>query len=302
MTQETRPASDPLRLNGHTRAATTPPPPDVRRRTVMEHSRGLRRVDVRELWEYRSLIVTLIARHVQVRYAQSVLGVGWSLIRPLISMIVFTVVFQRFVKIPSDGRPYPVFSLAAVVPWTYFATALGGVSESLTASGSMITKVYFPRMALPISFVAAPLVDLAIGMVLLLLMLIWYGITPSISSLVIIPLLILAMMLTATGVGCIVTALDIQYRDLKQLVPFLLQVWMYVSPVVYPMSMVPPGYRRLYDLNPMAGTIAAFRSVLLGTDSGDWYSVGRALATSSLICAVGVVYFRYREPVFADVV
>ncbi len=302
MKQDTRPASDPLQLNSGTRTATTSPAPDVRRRTVMEHSRGLRRVDVRELWEYRSLIVTLIARHVQVRYAQSVLGVGWSLLRPLISMIVFTIVFQRFVRIPSDGRPYPVFSLAAVVPWTYFATALGGASESLTGSGSMITKVYFPRLVLPISFVAAPLVDLAIGMVLLLFMLIWYGITPSVSSLVIIPLLIIAMMLTATGVGCIVTALDIQYRDLKQLVPFLLQVWMYVSPVVYPMSMVPPSYRRLYDLNPMAGTIAAFRSALLGTDAGDWHSVGRALVTSSLICAVGVVYFRYREPLFADVV
>lgn len=303
MEQKTQPAGDTLHLDPETRTETgSARPSALRRLTVMERSRGLRRVNLRELWEYRSLILTLIARHVQVRYAQSVLGVGWSLIRPLISMVMFTIVFERFVRVPSDGRPYPVFSLAAVVPWAYFSAALSGASESLTSSGSMITKVYFPRLVLPISFVAAALVDLAIGLGLLLLVLMWFGITPSVSSIVIVPLLIVAMMLTATGVGCVVTSLDIQYRDLKHVVPLLLQVWMYASPVVYPMSIVPESYRQLYALNPMAGTIATFRSVLLGTDAGDWPAVGRALASSALICAVGVVFFRYREPVFADVV
>ena len=225
MEQKTQPAGDTLHLDVETRTETGSARPSApRRRTVMEHSRGLRWVNVRELWEYRSLIVTLIARHVQVRYAQSVLGVGWSLVRPLISMIAFTVVFERFVKVPSDGRPYPVFSLAAVVPWAYFSAALSGASESLTSSASMIIKVYFPRLALPISFVAAALVDFAIGFGLLLLALIWFGITPSASSIVIVPAGP-GMMLTATGVGCMVTALDIlQHRDLKHVVPLLLQV------------------------------------------------------------------------------
>jgi lipopolysaccharide transport system permease protein len=277
-------------------------PLDIRPRRVIEPSNALRGIDFPELWEYRSLIGSLVARHLQVRYAQTVIGVGWALFRPLISMIVFTIVFQKFARIPSDGRPYEVFSLAAIVPWTYFSSAVSSATESLSGSASMITKVYFPRLVLPVSFVVAPLVDLAVGMVMLLVMLLWYNIAPSLSSIAIIPLLVLAMMLTATGVGCALTALDIQYRDLRHLVPFALQMWMYASPVVYPIAMVPDRYRQLYMLNPMAGIISAFRSSLLATDPPDWPAITASLVTSAALCTVGVVYFRHRERVFADVV
>jgi lipopolysaccharide transport system permease protein len=271
-------------------------------RTRIERSGRLRTVNVQELWAYRSLIRTFVERHLQVRYAQSVLGVGWSIVRPLLSMIVLTIVFDKFARIPSDGVPYPVFSLAAVVPWTYFSTALTGASESLGGNGSMITKIYFPRLALPIASVLAPLVDLAIGFVILLLVLLWFGLTPAFWSILVLPLVMMIMILTATGVGCFVAAIDVQYRDASRLVPFLLQLWMYASPVVYPMSMVPEKYRAVYRLNPMADALETFRSVLLGTTAADWSALAKAISASALICAAGMLYFRNRERIFADVV
>ena len=272
------------------------------RLNIIEPSKQYRGLDFRELWTYRSLVATLVARHLQVRYAQSVLGVGWSIVRPLISMVVFTIVFGQFARLPSDGHPYALFSLAAVVPWTYFSTALTSASESMAGSASMITKVYFPRFALPLAGVLAPLVDMAIGGILLLMMVTWFGLAPAWSSTWVIPLLIAVMMFTALGVGCFVAAVDVQYRDASRLVPFALQLWMYASPIVYPISMVPERYRPLYRLNPLVTTIETFRSILLGTPVLDWRSVGTALTTSLLICAMGAIYFRTRERIFADVV
>ena len=270
--------------------------------TVLEASAGLRTFNLRELWAYRSLIAVLVARHLQVRYAQSVIGVGWSAVRPLLSMVVLTVVFDKFVRVPSDGVPYPVFALAAVVPWTYFSTALAGASESMAGNSAIITKVYFPRLALPVANVLAPLVDLAIGLVLLVVALIWYGLTPSLSSIWAIPLVTVVMMLTAAGVGALVAAIDVQYRDASRLVPFVLQLWMYASPIVYPMSVVPESYRMVYKLNPMANAIELFRATLLGTGNPDWMAVLLPLILSSVICASGMLYFRQRERLFADVV
>ena len=269
---------------------------------MLQRSYGPRPINVRELWEYRSLIAALIARELRVRYAQTVLGIGWAVIRPLVSMFVFTIIFQRVVQVPSDNRPYQVFSLAALVPWSYFSTVLTGAGESLAGSSSMLTKVYFPRLALPISAAAAALVDFAIGLGLLLVIVAWFGIVPSIWSVVVIPVLTIAMMLTGIGVGCAVAALDIQYRDVKQLVPFLLQVWLYASPVIYPISAVPQRYRALYQLNPMAPLIGGFRSVLLQTGPIDWRSIGLACLVSLSIGVSGMFYFRFRERIFADVV
>jgi lipopolysaccharide transport system permease protein len=244
----------------------------------------------------------LVVRHVQVRYAQSVLGVGWSVVRPLLSMGVLTLVFARFVRMPSDGLPYPIFSLAAVVPWTYFSTALAGASECMASNSAVITKVYFPRLALPIANVLAPLVDLAIGLVLLLAAMLWYGLAPGLSILFVIPLTTLIMVFTATGVGCFVAAVDVQFRDASRLVPFVLQLWMYASPIVYPMSVVPPEYRIAYRINPIADAIELFRSTLLGSATADWRAFIPALAISGLVCLVGMLYFRHRERIFADVV
>jgi lipopolysaccharide transport system permease protein len=269
---------------------------------VLQRSDGPRPINVHELWEYRSLIAALTARQLQVRYAQTVLGVGWAVVRPLVSMLVFTIIFQRVVQVPSDNRPYQAFSLAAVVPWSYFSTVLTGAGDSLTGSSSMLTKVYFPRLALPISAAAAALVDFAIGFALLLVTIAWFGIVPSIWSVIVIPVLTLAMMLTAIGVGCAVAALDIQYRDVKQLVPFVLQIWMYASPVIYPLSSVPERYKALYQLNPMAPLIGGFRSVLLQTGPSDWHSIGVACLVSLSIGLSGMFYFRFRERIFADVV
>jgi lipopolysaccharide transport system permease protein len=284
-------------LRGPARADTS-----SRRRVTIRPSRGFRGINARELWEYRWLVLTLSARHIQVRYAQTLLGIGWTIVQPVVSVAIFTVIFAKFARIPSDGKPYQVFALAALVPWTYLSTAVSAASGSLSASAGMITKVYFPRLALPISYILSSLIDFTIGFVLLLSMMLWFGITPLASSIAVVPLLVVAMVLTATGVSSILAAFDVQYRDVRYVVPFLLQVWMYASPVVYPMSLVPEKYRQPYALNPMAGIIEAFRSVLLGTTDVDWRTLGMSLGISLALCVIGVMVFRYRERIFADVV
>jgi lipopolysaccharide transport system permease protein len=273
-----------------------------RRRVIIKPSGRLRGINLRELWEHRWLILTLTARHIQVRYAQTLLGIGWAIVQPVISVAIFTVIFSRFAGIPSEGKPYHIFALAATVPWIYVSTAVSGASSSLSASSAMLTKVYFPRLALPISYVLSGLLDFIVGFVLLLSMLFWYGITPLAVSVIAIPWLVLAMVLTATGISCTLAALDVQYRDVKHVVPFLLQAWMYTSPIVYPMSLVPETYRDAYALNPMAGIIEAFRAVLLGTGEVNWGLIGQSLAVSCALCLMGIAIFRHRERVFADVV
>lgn len=259
------------------------------------------RVDVRELWRYRGLFFFLVWRDVKVRYAQTVLGAGWAILQPLLTMVVFSAIFGGFAKIPSDGVPYPVFSLAALVPWTYFSTALAGSSNSLVANSNLITKVYFPRLVVPLASVLASLVDFAIGLVMLFLVMAGYGMFPSAEALLVLPLVVLGMMLVASGVGCWMAALNVQYRDVKYVVPFLVQVWMYLSPVVYPMSEVPAQYRAVYALNPMAGVIEAFRAVLLGTGAVSYRLIGFSLGVGVVVFVTGALYFRRMERVFADV-
>jgi lipopolysaccharide transport system permease protein len=268
---------------------------------VIEPSGRFPRIDWRELWAYRGLFFFLVWRDIKVKYAQTVLGAGWAVLQPVLTMLIFTVIFGYFARIPSDGVPYAVFSLTALVPWTYFSTALSGASTSLTASTHLITKVYFPRLVIPFAPVLAALVDFAIAFVLLLVVMLFYGITPSVASLVLVPTLVLVMILTAGGMGCWLSALNIQYRDVKHVVPFLLQVWMYASPIVYPMSLVPERFRSIYALNPMAGVVEGFRSVLLGTDAVDASTIFISLAMGLVLFASGVLYFRRTERLFADV-
>lgn len=284
-------------------AVNAPPKPlsQLAHRLVIEPSGRWPTVDGRELWAYRGLFFFLVWRDIKVRYAQTVLGAGWAILQPVLTMIVFTIIFGNFAGIPSEGVPYPVFSLAALVPWTYFSTALSGASNSLVASTNLITKVYFPRLVIPLAPVLAGLVDLAIAFAVLLVVMLAYGMLPTAESLLVLPVLMVVMMMTAAGVGCWLAALNIQYRDVKYVVPFLVQVWMYLSPIVYPMSMVPEKYRTLYALNPMAGVIEGFRSVLLGTQAVAWSTIAVSLLAGVVLFVSGALYFRRTERVFADV-
>lgn len=268
---------------------------------VIEPSGRWPRVDLKELWDYRGLFYFLVWRDVKVRYAQTLLGAGWAILQPLLTVAVFAVIFGAFARIPSDGVPYPVFALTALVPWTFFSNALTGASGSLVSNANLISKVYFPRLVIPVAPVIAGLLDFAIGFVLLLIFMLAYGIVPMGSALFVVPVLVGAMCLTAAGAGCWLAALNIQYRDIRYVVPFLLQVWMYASPVVYPASIVPERFRSLYALNPMVGVIEGFRAVLLGTQQVELGTIGISLAVGVLLFVTGALYFRRVERVFADV-
>jgi lipopolysaccharide transport system permease protein len=257
--------------------------------------------DLPELWRYRGLLYFLVWREIKVRYAQTVLGAAWAILQPLLTTVVFTVIFGRFARLPSDGVPYPLFSLAALVPWTYFNTAVSGASNSLTANTSLVTKVYFPRLVIPGAAVLAALLDLAVSIVALLVLMLFYHAAPRPAALVLVPVSVLMMVLTAAGMGFWLAALNIQYRDVKYVVPFLLQLWMFASPVVYPLSLVPDRYRLAYSLNPLAGAIAGFRSALLGAGGPTGVEFGVSLGMACLIFVGGAAYFRRTERVFADV-
>lgn len=267
---------------------------------IIEPSGPWPRIDLRELWAYRNLFLFLVWRDIKVRYAQTVLGAGWAILQPVLAMVVFTLIFGNFAKIPSDGVPYPVFSLAALVPWIYFSTALTTASNSLIANPNLITKVYLPRLVIPLAPVLAGLVDFAIALVILFAMMLAFGIVPS-SGVAVLPILVLIMMMAAAGIGCLLAALNVQYRDVKHIVPFLVQVLMFASPIVYPMSLVPEAYRVAYALNPMAGVIEGFRSVLLGTNSISWSLLSVSAVSSVVFLTIGALYFRRMERVFADV-
>lgn len=259
------------------------------------------KIDFAELWRYRGLFFFLVWRDIKARYAQTVLGPGWAILRPLITMVLFTVIFGNLVEVPSDGLPYPIFSLSGIVAWNYFSTSFSGASGSLVVNKNLISKVYFPRLVIPFSPVIAGLVDLSVAFVILLGMAGYYGLVPSAWAIVLVPVLVLAIMMTAGGIGCWLTALNIQYRDVQHLTPFALQVWMYGSPIVYPLSLVPEVYRPFYMLNPMVGVIEGFRSVFLGITPIPWAAIVTSVAVSAVILVTGVLYFRRTERIFADV-
>lgn len=268
--------------------------------TVLRPQKGWRLIDFKELREYKDLFYFLVWRDIKVRYAQSVLGVGWAVIQPVFTMIVFTIVFGKLAKIDSDGVPYAIFSFTALVPWTYFSTALTDASGSLIAGSGMLTKVYFPRIIIPMTPVLGKLVDFGIAMLLLFGMMVWFKTMPTIWALSF-PLLILLMMLTAAGLGMWLTALSIQYRDIKYGMSFAVRLLMYAAPVVYPASLIPDKYRLFYGLNPMAGVIEGFRSALLGTRPMPWDLIIVGSITAVVIAISGAFYFRRMERIFADV-
>jgi homopolymeric O-antigen transport system permease protein len=258
-------------------------------------------INAGELWANRELLLFLVWRDVKVQYAQTALGAAWAVLQPLLTMLIFTVIFGRLAKIPSDGVPYSVFTLAALIPWMYFSSAFSTASASLVNSSNLITKVYFPRLIIPIVSVLSGLVNFAVSFVVLAVMMIWYHVTPSVLAIPMIPALLLLMILAATGVGCWLAAVYIQYRDVRQIVPFIVQIWMYVSPVVYPLSLVPERYRTLYALNPMAGIIQTFRVVLLRTGEIPWATLGVSTIVGIAMFLFGTLYYRRTEHLFADV-
>ncbi len=265
--------------------------PSVRKRQL---------INWRELWQYKDLFWFLIWRDIKTRYAQSVLGVGWAIIQPVFSMIVFTIVFGNLAKVDSEGVPYAIFSYTALVPWTYFSTSLTSASGSLISAKNMLTKVYFPRLVIPISPVLATLVDFGVSLLILIGMMFWFGIAPTISALLI-PLFVLLMMLSAAGIGMWLTALAIQYRDIRYGLNFFVRLLMYGSPVIYATSTVPEKYHYYYALNPMVGVIEGFRAVLLHTRAVPWDFIGIGTGMAILFFITGALYFRKMENVFADV-
>lgn len=262
---------------------------------------GWPRIDFRELWAYRGLLLLLVWRDVKSRYSQTVLGAGWAVLQPVLTMVVFTVIFGRLARMPSDGVPYPVFSLAALVPWSYFATSLTGSSNSLLLSRSLLTKVYFPRLIIPAASILATLVDFGIALVVLVLVMLGFGLVPKVESLWMVPLGLLILSMTAMGAGSWLAALNVQYHDVRHVSPFLVQIWMYTSPIVYSLSLVPEAYRSIYSINPLSGALAGFRAALLGTPGPTWGQMGLSLLGSLAIFVAGIVYFRRTERVFADV-
>lgn len=269
--------------------------------TVIEGDEGFRLVDWGELWRYRDLFYFLVWRDIKTRYAQSILGVGWAVIQPVFSMIVFTIVFGNFAQVSSDGVPYAIFNFTALVPWTYFSSSLTGASGSLIGASSMISKVYFPRLVIPMAPVLGKLVDFAIAMLILFGMMVYFGFAPN-AGVLALPLLILLMMMSASGLGMWLTALAIQYRDVKYAMNFVVQLLMYAAPVVYPASSVPESIRLFYAVNPMVGVIEGFRAALLGTRAMPWDFIGVGAITAVVLFISGALYFRRMERVFADVV
>ena len=270
------------------------------KQTIIERQSGWQLIDWKELWQYRDLYYFLVRRDIKVLYKQTVLGFAWAIIRPILSMIVLSVVFGNLAQVPSDGVPYPIFSYVALVPWTYFATAMTESTQSLVNSQSMLTKVYFPRLVIPMTPVLAKLVDFGIAFVILMLMMAWFSIVPT-WKVIFLPLLALLMMLTASGFGMWLSALAIQYRDVRLAIPFIAQLLMYAAPVVWPASLIPESLRPLYGLYPMAGVIEGFRSALLGTNPMPWDLIVPGTLSALLVAIAGAFYFRRIERIFADV-
>lgn len=256
-------------------------------------------VRVDELWKYRELLYFLVWRDVKVRYKQTAIGAAWAVLQPLMTMVIFTLVFDKFAKVPSDGLPYPIFSYVALLPWTYFARSLNQSVISLVNNSNLITKVYFPRLLLPTSAILSGLIDFGISFIFLLGMMIWYGIMPG-WGMVFLPGFVLMTIFTALSVSLWLSAINVRYRDVGQAIPFLIQIWMFASPVGYPVSVVPENWRLLYNLNPMAGVIEGFRWALLGRETPDIVPIVISVVVVLALLFSGVFFFKRMEDTFAD--
>ena len=256
---------------------------------------------LKELLDYRELLYFLVWRDIKVRYKQTAIGAAWAVIQPLLTMIIFTLVFDRFARMPSNGLPYPIFSYAALLPWTYFAKALNQSIMSVVSNANLVTKVYFPRLLLPLSAVLSGIVDFAIAFGFLLVLMFWYGIVPG-WGIVFLPCFVLLTMLTVLSVSLWLSVINVRYRDVGQAIPFVIQIWMFASPVAYPVSVVPEKWRLLYNLNPMSGVIEGFRWALTGTENPPLVPILWSAVIVGILFYGGILFFKRMEETFADVV
>lgn len=263
--------------------------------------KGLFDLDLGAVWRYRELLYFLVWRELKIRYKQAAIGVGWAVLQPVIAVLIFTAIFGYFARIPSDGVPYAVFAFTAILPWTYFSEAFRRGGTGLVDDADLIRKIYFPRLIIPLAMVAAPLVDFLLTFAVLLVLLAWYGIMPA-ANILFLPFFLLVAMLLALAVALWLGPVNVRFRDIKHTLPFLIQIWMYASPVVYPLSMVPERWKLLYSLNPMVGVIEGFRWALLGKASPDFLAMGVSLVLIVLVLLGGIVYFKKMERFFADVI
>ena len=268
---------------------------------VIQPIRGLFNLDLAAVWEFRELLYFLVWRDVKVRYKQTIIGGVWAILQPLLTMAIFTVIFGHLAKIPSDGLPYSIFAYSALLPWTYFSQAVTHSSASLISNTNLIRKVYFPRLIIPMAEVAAPLIDFFISFLVLLVMMAWFGIAPGWGMLAL-PLFLLLALMTALAVGLWLSALNTRYRDVGHTVPFLIQVWMYASPVAYPVSLIPEQWRFLYSLNPIAAVIEGFRWALLGKEAPAFGGIALGAAVAVALLLGGIFFFKRMEHSFADVI
>ncbi len=267
---------------------------------IIEPPRGWLGVNWREIWHYRELLYFLTWRDVKVRYKQTFLGILWAFLQPFIRLVVFSMIFGRLARMDSEGFPYPVFLYAGLLPWQFFSDALGRSSQSVVGSANLIKKVYFPRLIIPLASVGASLVDFAVAFAILVGLMLYYGIVPGAGILMVLPLVLLTV-LTAVGTGTLLSALNAAYRDFRFVVPFMIQIWMYISPVVYSVRKLPEPWKSLLVLNPMTGIIDGYRSAILGTPPA-WGRLGVALLLAVMIYLVGTHYFRRVEAALADIV
>jgi lipopolysaccharide transport system permease protein len=259
---------------------------------------GWSALDLASIWEYRELVYYMVWRDIKVRYKQTVLGFAWALLQPLASMVVFTIIFGRLAQLPSEGVPYPVFTLAALLPWQLFASGFTGAANSVAGNAGVISKVYFPRLIIPMAAVAATVVDFAVSLLLLVVLMVWYGV-PFSGNVVFLPLFAAIALLTAFAAGLWTASLNVKYRDVRYVLPYFQQLWLFASPVVYSVTLVPERYQTLYALNPLVGVIQGFRWALFGGQS-PWTLMAGSLAVAGVFLVGGLYYFRRAEEQFSD--
>lgn len=268
---------------------------------VITAPKGLVNINFAELWRYRDLLFIFVWRDVKVRYKQTVLGVAWAIFQPLLVMIIFTLFFGQLAKIPSDGVPYPIFVYSGLLLWNYFSSALTNASDCFIVNESIVKKVYFPRLLLPISTTITPMIDFALAFTILFLLMWYYNFTPSLLGIALIPVLLIITLLSASGLGLFLSSVNAKYRDVRYILPFFVQVLMYITPVIYPVSLIPSKYQWIMLLNPMSGVITAERSILLKTAPFNTSALLSSLIIGIILLLLGVAYFRKTERFFADV-
>jgi|SRR6185503_18022396 len=295
----TRQLNERAAIGGPPSGPAFPDPPAI---TIIQPEHGWVPLRLREFWEFRDVLYFLVWKDIKVRYRQTLIGAAWAIIQPLTTMVVFAFFFGHLVKVPSDGLPYPLFAFAALVPWTFFARGLTLSSDSLVANGHLITKIYFPRLLLPFARILSGLPDLALSFFVLLGMTYWFHIFPGLISLLWLPALVLLAMATALGVGLWLSALNVQYRDVQHVVPFLTQLWFFATPIAYPSSLLHEPWRTVYALNPMVGVVEGFRWALLANGNAPGLVLAASALAAVIVLVTGAFFFQRVEGSFADVV